>query len=410
MSVTKRKAREITRKEDIDYFLNISEEDCLRTSVISELFGRFENKDPRFNTYDIITIPPGSYSLGKNKNTKPFRTTLGLWVFNKGLIEKDFGGLLGYINYPITKKGLGKITQTLSYAVLEDQITTDQLKTFIMKTQKCQAYVTILSSNQTLNILLCTKQIDAKKKELAKKYAEGLKEGDLVTATKMEKELLDYAKDILDGDPALDYFESGAAGSFGNNFKNMYVMKGAMKDPDPTKGYNIALSSYSDGISKDEYSIVANSLAAGPYARGNKTKKGGYLEKLLLSCCQHLTLDKPGSDCGTKRYVTVTLTNSNISDWMYSYIVEGSRLVELTSQNRDKYLGKTVKFRFSALCESEHICNMCAGNLYYRLGIKNVGSTMPQIGSVQKNISMKAFHDSVPVLTEIDPMKVFGVE
>ena len=38
---------------------------------------------------------------------------------------------------------------------------------------------------------------------------------------------------------------------------------------------------------------------------------------------------------------------------MYSYIVEGSRLVELTSDNRDSYIGKTVKFRYSGLCESE---------------------------------------------------------
>jgi hypothetical protein len=405
----KRKAREITKKEDIDYFLSLSEDECLRMSFIAENFGSFDDKKPKFNTYDIITIPALSYSIGNKKNTKPFRTTLGLWVFNKGLIEKDFGGIIGYVNYPITKKGLAKINKTLSYALLEDRITIDQLKRFIMKTQKCQAFVTILSSNQTLDILLCSKKIDTKKQELAKKYNEGIKNGDLVTVTKMEKELLDYSKDLLDGDPSLDYFNSGAGGSFGNNFKNMYIMKGAMKDPDPTKGYNVSLSNYSSGISKDEYSMVANSLAAGPYARGKKTKNGGYLEKLLLSACQHIILDEPGSDCGTKRYVTVKLTDDNISDWMYSYIVDGSRLVEITSQNRDKYIGKTVKMRYSSLCEGKQICNKCAGNLYYRLGIRNVGSTMPKIGSTLKNISMKAFHDSVPVLTEMDPMKAFGI-
>jgi hypothetical protein len=387
----------------------LTEDECIKTSFIAENFGIFENGKSKYNTYDIITIPPGSYSLGDKKNTKPFRTTLGLWVFNKGLIEKDFGNILGYINTPITKKGLGKINKELSYALMEDKITIDQLKTFIMKTQKCQAFVTILSSNQTLDILLCSKRIESKKKELAKKYEKELADGDLVTVTKMEEELLDYAKDLLDGDPSLDYFDSGAAGSYGNNFKNMYVMKGAMKDPDPTKGYNVALSCYSSGISKDEYPIVANSLAAGPYARGKKTKNGGYLEKLLLSACQHIVLDEPGSDCGTKRCVTVHLTEANVSDWMYSYISEGSRLIELTSQNKDKYIGKTVKFRYSSLCENEHICNKCAGNLYYRLGIKNVGSTMPQIGSTLKNIAMKAFHDSVPVLTEMDPMKAFGI-
>ena len=94
---------------------------------------------------------------------------------------------------------------------------------------------------------------------------------------------------------------------------------------------------------------------------------------------------------------------------MYSYIIEGSKLVELTSENKSKYIGKKVKFRFSALCESKTgICNKCMGNLYYRLDMKaNVGTSLTQIPSTQKNISMKAFHDSTQSLYEMDLDKVF---
>ena len=94
---------------------------------------------------------------------------------------------------------------------------------------------------------------------------------------------------------------------------------------------------------------------------------------------------------------------------MYSYIIEGSKLVELTSENKSKYIGKKVKVRFSALCESKTgICNKCMGNLYYRLGMKtNIGTVLTQIPSVQKNISMKAFHDTTQSLFEMDLEKIF---
>ena len=206
----------------------------------------------------------------------------------------------------------------------------------------------------------------------------------------------------------MDIINSGAGGDLHNNFKNMYVIKGAVKDPDPTKGFNIITSCYSEGVSKEDYTSMANSLAAGPYARGKKTADGGYMEKLFLSAFQHVQLDEKGSDCGTKRTIEITLTGDNLKLMMYSYIVEGNKLVRLDSTNKDKYEGKTVKMRFSSLCEHEKICNKCAGDLYYLLGVKNIGVACPQLASCVKNISMKAFHDSTERFFEMDVMKAFG--
>ena len=86
----------------------------------------------------------------------------------------------------------------------------------------------------------------------------------------------------MENDPAMDMFMSGAGGSFENNFKNMFIMRGSVQDPDPRKSYNIITSNYVDGISKEEYSKIANTLAAGPYSRAKKTELGGYWEKLFL--------------------------------------------------------------------------------------------------------------------------------
>lgn len=188
-------------------------------------------------------------------------------------------------------------------------------------------------------------------------------------------------------------------------------MKGVIRDPDPNakQPYKVATSNYIDGISPEEYALFANALAAGPYSRAAKTANGGYLEKLFLAALQHIVVGPEGSDCKTKNTITVTLDKKNITSFMYSYIKEGDKLIELTSENRDKYLGKTVKIRFVSLCEMKNgvKCHKCAGNAWHRLGKTNLGAATPKIPSTLKNISMKAFHDSVQRLTPIDINKIF---
>lgn len=405
----KRHSNFITKKEDLEFLFNLKEDD-ITLSFIMDTFGEFDGKR-RFNTYDELDIPKGTYGIDGVKNKNTFRTTVGIWIFNKYFIEKDLFHIFKYINKTINKKEFGNINSKLSYALLEDDIELDVLKKYLMKTQKFMPFVSILSPSYTLNMLLCTKQIEKKKKELFKQYEKEVKMGDPLIVDKIQTELLNYAKEILKDDPAMDTYNSGARGSFGNNFKNMFVMKGLVKDPDPNKGYDVATSSFMTGVKKEEYHIYANSLAAGPYARAKKTEIGGYLEKLFLSAYQHIVLDKEGSDCGTKRYITVDFSKENIQDYMYSYIIEGNTLVELTSKNMDKYKGKTVKLRFSSLCESKTgICNKCAGNLFYRLGIRNLGMTAPQIPSRLKVLSMKSFHDSSSTFVEMDPMKAFSIK
>lgn len=408
--MAKRKSKMITDKAEIDKLISMSLDQLTKLSFIMDTFGEFKGKR-KHEPYDLITIPAGAYGSATKKNKKQFVTTIGLWIFNKTFIEPDLFDIFHYISSPITKGMAGDINKKITYAVLEDKVPLQALKNFTMKVQKFQPYSNILCWSFSNDLLLSTSKIDKKKKELEKKYKEGLAKRDPAAAVAMEKELLDYAKDILKDDPSMDMFTSGAKGSFKNNFKNLFVMRGAIKDPNPTKGYDIVESNYMDGISKDDYVAMAKSLAFGPYSRAKKTQYGGYLEKLFLRAFQHMVLLPAGTDCGTKRTIDITLSKDVIGMVMYQYIVEGNKLVELTSDNVSKYLNKRVKMRFPSLCESEKgICNKCMGNLFYRMGIENIGVATPQIASRLKVISLKAFHDSQITLYDMDVAKAFGME
>jgi hypothetical protein len=94
-------------------------------------------------------------------------------------------------------------------------------------------------------------------------------------------------------------------------------------------------------------------------------------------------LDEHGSDCGTKKTIDVKLTNRNRNDFEYRYIVEGDKLVELTPQVMDKYIGKTIHMRSPMYCLGDKTCNICAGEMNYKLGNKNVEFRHEEISYVE---------------------------
>ena len=418
ITVTEFNLDEVNEKNLINQLLVLKHDD-VTYSFMMNLFGEFNGKS-LCKQYDTFTVPANAYRFldkkGKEVSNKdPFVTTIGNWVFNIFLIRDfGFGFLFGYINDTIRNGTFGDINQTLSYALAEDKIDTLKYKEFLNCTQFLMPYETILSPNHTEKVLTCSKLIDKRKQELFKKYKKEIDENLVVAVEKIEKELLEYAREILGDDPGLDVYDSDAGSSFNNNFKNMYIMKGAIRDPDPNakKQFNVITSGLLDGVKADEYSLLANSLSAGPYSRSKKTEIGGYWEKLFGAAFQTVLLDPPGSDCGSTKYITVELTKKNLPDFMYNYIVKSNgELEELTSDNSDKYIGKKVNMRFCIFCKSKTgICNKCAGNFFYRRGGKNVGLATVQIPSTLKNKSMKAFHDGVIKTVEMDPMKAFGLK
>lgn len=403
-----RKSKIITDKKEIQSLIDLKEKD-ITLSFIMETFGEFDGKR-KYNPYDIVTLPPGSYGPPNKKNKNQFTTTIGIFIFNKFFFENDLFDNIHYINKSIDGDMYDDINKKLSYALAEYRVKLKDFKTFLNKTQKVMPYSTVLAPSYTDKMLTCSDAIKKKRDQLIKENKEELDKGNELVADRITKELLDYAIEYMGDDPSMDVYLSKARGSIKNNFKNIFVVRGIIKDPDPNakQKYHFSSSNYIDGIKPEEYALLANSLAAGPYARSKKTADGGYWEKLFVYALQHITLDEEGSDCGTKRTVTVTLTKKNIQLWMYSFIVENGKLIELNSTNMDSYIGKTVKFRFSSMCESTTgLCNKCAGNLFYKIGIKNIGLTSSKIPSSFKNIFMRAFHDSTEKFTTIPLDKVF---
>ena len=432
----KRKSKTISNKNDLDLILSITHTKAENKSTLMDLFADF-GEGPRFNPYDIITVPKGYYGglsdskdlnileeagfwMDKNdniiemthddldngtfnipaglkyhptsskKNTEPIVTTAGMWLFNKIFIE-PICDILGYINKPMTKNVYGGINDILSQSILESKISIRQLKNFIDNSQILLNSCSVISPSYTEELFMMNAPIEKKKAELLSKpeVKKALENTDLTAMKKVEEELISFTKNYLKDAPVCDLYNSGATKASGDNtIKNMYLMRGATMQSDGSYGF--IKSSYMSGLTPDEYVAAGDSSIVGGFARSKLTASGGYAERVFLNTTIDVQVLGKGSDCGTKRYIEVELTEKNKNNWIYSFIIEGNKIVELTSDNIDKYVGKKVKMRFSALCEAKDgkICEHCAGSLFRRIGISNAGMTSSIPMSALKNANM----------------------
>ena len=409
----KRQAKFITDPKDLDYLFSLNEDLACRTSTMMECFGKFGDKR-RFNPYDIINVPPNTFGIEGHKNKKGFTTTVGLWVFNKAFTECPIFPITGYVNDTIGKKLFKKLNKKISYAVMEDKLDLEQLKRYTLKSQKFQPYCNILSPSLSEGLLGMSTEIKKQKEELFKQNKEALEgEPDPAVIQKIEKTLIKEIDNKLKDDPSADILESGVGADKGNNLKNMFIMKGVSKLADQSRGtYSMITGNYMDGVSKEEYADFCETLTLGPFSRANKTMVGGYWEKLFVKGLEHISIQFD-EDCHTKRYKTVELTSDNLDIWMYSNMVIGGKLVELTPSNADKYVGKTLQFRFTGFCECDHgVCETCAGSLFRRIKLKHVGVVSYKLMSDLKNLAMKNFHDSVVKTSHMGDFgykKIFGL-
>lgn len=335
-------------------------------------------------------------------NKTAISTTVGRIIFNKFIIQPRFKHLFDFINEPITKGKLKDIEFILSKALLDDKITSDDMADYLDRIQWLGLTLhTMVCGSFTPKTIEPLKKVMEKKNKLLKENADAIKNGDIFVTSKIEKELLDDAKKELAGDEGMDLFDSGARGSFNNNYKNIMIMRGAAYNPIEGK-YDILTNGFIEGLNKSDIPSYGTQVTNGAYPKAEGTKVAGYETKKYFSIYQDVVLGPKGSDCGSKKTLAVKITKKNYSSFLYRYIVINGRLVMITEENAHNFFDKTVQMRSPMYCTSKELCNKCAGDLYYKLDIKNIGLTTSSIGSHFLNLLMKSFHDATVKVSEID--------
>lgn len=388
-------------QEEKNFFMNLKPDDITKKflqGIFSDTYNLITNtpNPSRFNTYDQFVIKKGQFY-----NKEDIVTNCGIFVYNKRCLEQTFIDKVGYQNVELKKKKVGAINEMLVQHAAKDK---DSLVTYIDYLNRLRWLADCIHADICSPISLKSfKPIPAvqkRKKELLKKYEKEIAEKNLGVIDDITHELLDMAEKELKDDSSYELYASGARGSFDNAYRRMQIMNGAVYNP--SKGeYDIITNSLYEGYTKEDIATIANNIVHIFYNKSIGPGDSGYLTKQISAGFQTVMLDEKGSDCGTKGYMPIVLTEELADLYMYSYMVEGSKLVELNPDNESKYIGKPVKMRDPSFCTSERPCNACAGNRFYAEGLEKIGLTMASISGVFLEGNMKSAHDATIRLTAL---------
>ncbi|WP_368880291.1 hypothetical protein [Proteus mirabilis] len=394
-------------------FLNMTKDDVTKDFLISN-FAYLGDKDPKINPNQEIVIDDSkiksnspirlfkNYDSIKNQTTKIGRIIHNIFLYTIDIrnendeIVGNTASLIDFINEPITGKTLGKPESVLSEYFIDGKVTPEVMEEYI---NRLQWYSYTLAIFQVPSIDMKTINPSKTIRKNVTEKLEGIKEAieqtDVLTFSKTEKEILEFAKGELEKDGATGklIYDSGFNGSWNNNYKVTSLFRGASTKSDEPSNFNISTSSLVDGVKKKDIPAFADLAVLGAAGRAVDTRKGGYLTKIFNSAFSALIADVKGSDCGTKRTITVKLDKSNINRHVYRFYIENGKLQQITLDNKDSLIGKTVQMRSPMRCESRRICNKCLGDRLYKIQIRNIGLHVARISSRIMNFSMKKFHN-----------------
>lgn len=373
------------------------DQETLSISKISKLFGKTTSKvngkfvinEPKFDVRSELKLEAGEYI-----NKEAVDTTVGIFLFNKIMVEGMIEELIpnGFYNEVINKSGFNKLIDIVSNGLMMGKIKVNP--TLVKWLKQYEFYgmkaCTIFSPSYSYGLLKQNAQVQKEKAKL-------LKDQDNKTVTEMteiEDALVSSSRKILKDDPGMTLFDSGARGSFDNDYKNMNLMIGPVPKPGNPGEFDMATGNYIEGMNKEDIVAYGNIAVNAVYPKAIGTQDSGYLTKQYYAAYQSIQCDEDGTDCKTSMGLKVKLTPSNAEDYYFQNIQTNKGYEVLTSENKDKFIGKEVVIRSPMFCKSDKICSVCAGRRFYLLGIKNIGLTTGRITNTLLNASMKNFHNA----------------
>lgn len=392
--------RELTR-EETDELFSLSEEDITNTLLSKYFAATLKSDKPRFNSYDTVIIPVGMFD-----NKAPIKTTIGRYLVNMFAIPKKYIKKHGYCNDVLSKSGVGKVESNMATMILDDELSVVEYNEFLNKLEWLSMCVTkYLTPSLSYNFITPIKEVIEKRDKFFAEQGKEIKDGNVTVIENIEKTLVKDAEAYLDkdNDPSYELYKSGVFKI--PEYKKTSILGGGFKDL-ITGNLKLLKSNYMEGVTPEEYVDFSQYTVIGGYSRGISTQEYGTLTKVIGAGMQNTNIDPdPESDCGTKAYIEIELTDKIKSMYRYRYIHENGKDILLTDSNINNYVGRKIKLRSPMTCKGDNICAKCAGQLYYKLNIKYPTLSCIQLSGALLNKALKKFHDTSTKFNHIDYTK-----
>jgi hypothetical protein len=402
----KRIPRTLT-EDEVRRLTSLKPDDVTKDLMIS-YFSNFEDQESQFIPQDNFVLRKevvNNYSPDHKVIAKEdIHTTIGRYIVNLFLVfsQPQLLNKVGYLNYTMDAGKIADLSNAYSSLIITGEVKTTEFYDYLNRLQWLGfANAPFITPSVNYDIIKPLPKVMERKKELIKENEEAIENGDLRVTSAIEKELVELSKNELKDNPARALYDSGAKVDWSNQYKNMNIMCGPLMNLS-SGGYRTVTNSFVEGLKEEDVAANADSLIVGVYSRAVATREGGYAGKKVNSAFQSIVLDKEGTDCGSIKYFKILLTKENKGFFKYRYIKKGNSLLYLSEEELEKQVGNYVELRSPLYCKGKCICNKCAGELYYKLGIRDIGLTANKVTSIAMNSALKMFHDQSIKSTTID--------
>lgn len=351
---------------------------------------------PLFKANDAVTFTESVIPSQKSE----LETTYGRMLFNWMVIHYAFGTKLPY-QQKVMPDGIVKqfVNHVVDEPDVKNEISTSvdgtnemvfypsEIERFVKAlfelTSLCP-YITPTGSSKSLTT---HPEMVKTRNALLAKYKDELH--DAAVVAKIQDELVALDKEWLKGDSAEGYYINNK--SFTVKRKKMFAMHGIESAFRDDGSFDLIPTSLAEGADMSKLVATYNSIREGSYNRGADTALGGEKVTFLQRIFQNIRV--VDGDCGTKLTYPLMLTKDVAAVYLGMNIMEVNKVVELTSENIDKYYGKVVQLRRPILCKAGHTdyCSVCASTALAN-NPRAIASEISSVGSTIMYAFMGAMH------------------
>jgi hypothetical protein len=346
-------------------------------------------KTGQLNLYDyVIFVHP------KKTNNKEIITTFARVLFN-AVLPEDYP----FINETVTGKKFEQILKDI-----EQRYGLDTANEVIKRAQK---YFLYLSSLTTPTFDVSKLEIP---EEILKKRDEIVSQIDNMSPVEFDQKVYELYKELEKfleekGITFFDLVKSGTKGK-ASDLIQLFLVWGYGIDADGNLTPPVKHSLF-EGMQPEELYYGSNKARFAGYLKSVGSGEPGYLAVKLRYALNDLYVSKKTSDCGTDKYLELTITKdlAKIILGRY-YLNEKTGKLELIDQNNvDQLIGKRIKLRSPIYCKADDgVCVTCAGKQIERTGVDgHLGSRVT--GSLYTrilNIFMKLSHQKISAGEDLD--------
>ena len=377
-----------SKNEFIDYILNLKDGKISISTLTHYTCIQELGKRPLVSLYDDVTFK----RLGKT-----YTTTVGRLIINKVVFASLWDNKVwDLVLTPLYGDGIENLVIKIKDYIIEDKITDTKVLQMVLDryTEFGLRLSNLYNANVTNSMILSNEEFDKHRDETLNAVKEQVEnEKDVELLNKTIDGLVEDAKKEFKDDPMMEMYESKNSGKLDNHFRNMNIAMGGL--PMIGGGTAIILDSLGDGVKPVHFPALANVGMVGAISRAKQTALAGTLLKQISNSMQNIRGIK--GDCGTKEGVMIR--NARRVDLMYKYVINPNRSeTYITSDNVDKYIGKTVEVRHVLRCKMKngHFCSHCIGEEPFKLAGRDnlyIGMFVFDVSSAILNMFMKMTHN-----------------